>query len=135
MIPLIVGAAIVFVSVVIETAYLFRSVPLDSYDPGPWKTTGLESHGDFSQDVRSLIYRLDKAEVSQESWAAVIERLDELHAELSPFGENSRRPPYVRRRWYGETVVTAEAPDRYNKTYLQTYLETLENLAGVIPDE
>lgn len=117
------------------TAFKLRNIPFDRYDLGPWSTTEPFRGSGLSTDVRTIAFRIEGAEAGAESWNGLLSRLDDIHRQLSPFGENARRPPFEYRTWYGRTAVHADAPRVFDRRYLENYIAILEKLAGVHPDE
>lgn len=134
-------------SAVVAILSNWKRVSFDRRDPGAWMLDERKYNSALAADINSMILRLDRARVDTASWEMLLRRLDALHVQLSPFGKNARRPPYAGNWWSQltqriwaiidptgsrpEHAINAEAPKRYDARYLETYIKTLEQLAGV----
>ena len=131
MIPVAVAfACVVLAGSVIASIVAIRGLRVDELDAGPWAYADTCASRVVTADLNSMILRLERARHDTIAWENVLRRLDALHVQLSPFGQNARRPPFVRKRWWGTTTVEPEAPAQYDRGYLDTYIATLERLAG-----
>ena len=145
----IIAAVVALVGSALAAVAANREVRIDQLSAGAWILPQQSRDRVMSADLSSMIVRLDRARTDPHAWETLLRRLDGLHAQLSPFGENVRRPPYQKQWWWEaelqrfgvklpeplrRTDVEPEAPKRYNARYLESYIQTLERLAGV-PNE
>lgn len=102
---------------------------VDELNPGPWRYADKNPSAQIPSDLNSIVLRIDRAKSDPTAWENLLRRLDALHIQLSPFGPNARRPPHIKRRWWGGTKVKPEAPMAYDARYLEDYIAILEQLA------